>query len=334
METYDRRLPVYLVLDCSESMLGEGIEALNTGLTTLMMDLYGDPEALLKAWVSIITFSDRAEQTVPLSPLLGLHLPELRVRPGTALGDALRLLSKAIDTEVHTTTPTRKGDWKPLVFLLTDGMPTDEWEQDAVDFARKKSANVIAIGCGEEADLHVLQQVADVVIQTSDSSESFRDLFLWISSSVSTVSQAVAVGPQAGITLDKLPDELSLVTAVVPKGDKRELLMFLALRCSTTARPYLIRYKADGPGYTPVRVHNIDEDYFRSKTNQTFTLDSTQVFGVLPCPYCTHTSAGNCACGGLMCLDPDTGSTVCPHCEQTCYFGEGGGDFSLSGRMG
>lgn len=44
----------------------------------------------------------------------------------TALGEALKLVSNKIDTEVEKTTTEQKGDWKPLVFIMTDGIPTDD----------------------------------------------------------------------------------------------------------------------------------------------------------------------------------------------------------------
>ena len=55
-ESVGRRLPVYLVLDCSGSMSGEPIEAVCQGVKALVADLRTDPQALETAYLSVITF--------------------------------------------------------------------------------------------------------------------------------------------------------------------------------------------------------------------------------------------------------------------------------------
>lgn len=43
---YNRRLPIYLLLDCSESLAGGPLEAVAQGVASLLADLRGDPMAL------------------------------------------------------------------------------------------------------------------------------------------------------------------------------------------------------------------------------------------------------------------------------------------------
>ena len=57
MSDYIRRLPVYLLLDCSGSMSGEPIEAVKQGIKALLTELKGDPQALETACLSVITFN-------------------------------------------------------------------------------------------------------------------------------------------------------------------------------------------------------------------------------------------------------------------------------------
>ena len=77
-------------------------------------------------------------------------------------------LLDCLKNEVKKTTPTQKGDYKPLVFLLTDGQPTDKWKP-AAEAVRKannpKIANIYAIGCGPDVDTNILRQITDIVLQ-------------------------------------------------------------------------------------------------------------------------------------------------------------------------
>ncbi len=117
-EALVRRLPVYLVLDTSGSMSGEPIEAVKTGLQTLISALRQDPNALGSAYLSVITFDSSARQVVPLTEVAAFKAPEIRATGTTALGEALTLLAASIERDVVKGSAEQRGDWKPLVFLI------------------------------------------------------------------------------------------------------------------------------------------------------------------------------------------------------------------------
>src|SRR5258707_3567670 len=108
-EFIGRRLPVYLVLDCSGSMSGEPIEACRQGLKALLADLRGDPQALETAYLSVITFGSTAQQVCPLTELVAFQEPALTASGSTALGEALTVLREAVTREGRTSTPFPKG---------------------------------------------------------------------------------------------------------------------------------------------------------------------------------------------------------------------------------
>ena len=96
MADFSRRLPVYLLLDCSGSMMGEPIEAVRQGVKALLSELKGDPQALETAYLSVITFDSTARQTTPLTELLLFKEPQLNASGATALGEALEILMDCI----------------------------------------------------------------------------------------------------------------------------------------------------------------------------------------------------------------------------------------------
>ena len=146
-----RRLPVYLLLDTSGSMYGEPIEAVKNGVQTLISTLRSDPYALETAYISIITFNSSAQQVTPLTELAAFQQPNIDASGCTALGGALELLSQKIDSEITKTTAEVKGDWRPLIFIMTDGVPTDDISRGLAEFKKRKCGMVVACAAGQGA---------------------------------------------------------------------------------------------------------------------------------------------------------------------------------------
>jgi uncharacterized protein YegL len=197
-------------------MTGEPIESLKNGVQVLISSLRQDPYALETAWLSVITFSTAAQQLVPLTELSTFQMPDLQAAGTTSLGEALNLLAQKVDTEVARTTSEQKGDWKPLVFIMTDGEPTDDWQRGLDEYRKRKFGMVIACAAGQGANTNVLKQVTDTVVQldTADSS-TIKSFFKWVSASISTGSQKVESGGQEVTGLNELPPPPPEVNVVV-----------------------------------------------------------------------------------------------------------------------
>jgi len=211
-----RRLPVYLLLDTSGSMSGEPIGAVKNGVQMLVSILRQDPYALETAFLSLITFDSAAKQVVPLTELAAFQMPNIAANGMTELGAALSLLARCIETEIVKTTSDVKGDWKPLIFIMTDGSPTDDWQKGLNELKKMKTGVIVACAAGPQADTSILKQITEVVVQLDTADEStIKAFFKWVSASVSTGSQKVEQGQKEVGGLDDLPPPPPEVNVVI-----------------------------------------------------------------------------------------------------------------------
>lgn len=192
------RLPVYFVIDCSGTMHGEKIASVRRGVAAICETLKRDPRSAATVYISGIWFNDRADRT-PLMPIGTFALPDaehMRVLGKTALGAGLRVLNQALDADLvrGERGPDGKtvqgGDYRPMVFVMTDGQPSDPdvWPREAALLRSRTTfcpLRVIGLAIGEDADVEVIGQVADVVLKTQDElTLSLGDYFDWVSDSV------------------------------------------------------------------------------------------------------------------------------------------------------
>ncbi len=206
-----RRLPVYLLLDCSGSMAGEPIAAMEMGIRALLADLRSDPQALETVWLSVITFASMAEQIIPLTDIHDFLPPDLSAGGTTALGEAIELLADRIRAEVRVTQPNQKGDWKPLVFILTDGEPTDTWQKTVENFRFRGLATIIACGAGPSVNDSTLTRLGDKVVRLKDTQPGTLGAFMkWVSASVSATNQSLGTRAPAGSQLPDAPESAGL----------------------------------------------------------------------------------------------------------------------------
>ena len=211
-----RRLPVYLLLDTSGSMSGEPIEAVKNGVQIMISSLRQNPQAIETAFLSVITFDSVAQQIIPLTDLASFQMVNISATGVTALGEALKLVAHKIETEVQKTTTEQKGDWKPLVFIMTDGIPTDDWQSGLNEFKKSRVAFTVACAAGGGADTNILKQITDNVVSldTADSA-SIGKFFQWVTASIGVSSTKVEDSGKEVTGLNELPPPPSELNIVV-----------------------------------------------------------------------------------------------------------------------
>ncbi|MDR1038448.1 MAG: VWA domain-containing protein [Deltaproteobacteria bacterium] len=316
-----RRLPVYLLLDISESMIGPPLESLQNGVKVMVRTLMKNPYAAETLHVGVITFAGRAETAVPLTDLMSFTPPRLSVRPGTSLGAALRRCRISIDRDVEVNTLQRKGDFKPIVFVMTDGEPTDEW-RDAARELRERSPRptVISVGCGDEADFDVLRELSggDAVRVDDLTPESIQSLFAWVSTSLDATSRA----PGSGVDLSKAPlgRGLTLVKKGEAVGRNACSRLFLNVTCAETGKMYVAVYRAPASGntYTFLGAHKAPDDFCSDGEARGAVESGIRLIGNQECPYCGAKTLFTCkVCKNTYCFRYGPKTVDCPGCDKT-----------------
>lgn len=199
-----RPLPVILMLDTSGSMQADGkIEALNAGLVELVDTLRAEDDGTGAIHIAVVTFGgDAARVDVPFSRVSGVAgIQPLQASGRTPMGGALDLVASMIeDREVI---PSRA--YRPTVALLSDGIPTDDWEtpmERLLKGERASKATRMALGIGADADRECLIKFAGSPdgVRRIDEASRIRDYLQFVSMSV--VARSASQDPNAPVTVD------------------------------------------------------------------------------------------------------------------------------------
>lgn len=96
------------------------------------------------------------------------------------LGEALELLARSIDEDVVPPSAGEKGDWKPIVFIVTDGEPCDDVRHGLDDLRRGCVDTIIACAAGQDTSLEPLRILTDDVIRLDTAgSHTFESFLRW-----------------------------------------------------------------------------------------------------------------------------------------------------------
>ena len=211
-----RRLPIFLLIDTSGSMHGEPIEAAKNGISSMLESLKDDPYALETVYLCLITYDREAIVRVPLTELDHFVPPNLPVpeTSPTNTGAALKKMMDLCDKEVRKSIPSsasspdgEKGDWMPVVILVTDGSPSDtmDFEEAIERLKRYRFANFIALAAGPAAKVDPLKRLTkDVFTMSSMTQATFSEFWKWVSTTVERQSQT-ADNPKAHEEPQALP---------------------------------------------------------------------------------------------------------------------------------
>ncbi len=185
------RCPVLLLLDNSGSMSGERIRQLNEGLQEFQRDLANDALAAKRCEIAVVSFGP-VREVMDFTSAEHFQAPTLKAEGATPLGEAVTRGLEMLRQRKEIIRQNGVGLYRPWVFLITDGGPTDAWQHAATAVQQgeaSKSFAFFSVGVAG-ADMVMLTQLNPARAPLSLSGVKFRELFQWLSASLKSVSQS------------------------------------------------------------------------------------------------------------------------------------------------
>jgi uncharacterized protein YegL len=190
-ENPEPRCPCVLVLDVSGSMNGAPIAELNAGLQVYKDELAADSLAAKRVEVALLTFGGSVDLVSDFCTASSFVAPTLSSRGDTPMGAAINQALDLLTQRKEVYRANGIAFYRPWVFLITDGGPTDAWQaaaQRVREGEAKKSFAFFSVGV-QGAQMDILAQISSREPLKLDGLR-FRDLFQWLSNSQQSVSKS------------------------------------------------------------------------------------------------------------------------------------------------
>lgn len=202
VENPTARIPICLVLDVSGSMAGPPIDELQAGVDLFFKAIREDDVAQYAAEIAIVTFGGGVQKKLDFLAVGRQQVPDLYADGDTPMGEAVLMALDLLEARKSEYRNAGVDYFQPWMVVMTDGQPTDSIDLASTrirGLVQSKKLTVFPIAIGEGADIGQLSRLSPTRPPLRLQGLNFREFFLWLSRSVSRVSQST---PGESVTLD------------------------------------------------------------------------------------------------------------------------------------
>lgn len=208
-----RPLPVIILADVSGSMQADNkIGVLNGAIREMIDSLKGEGSLRAEVHFAVITFGgDGALSHLEFTKASNTSWTNLSAAGRTPMGDAFVKVKDLVENK--DIIPGRS--YAPTIVLLSDGIPTDEWQQplkDLLSSPRAAKAFRIAMSIGaEENGKKVLEKFLDdseLDVFEANQARDIKKFFKFVTMSVSQRAQSVNPNQVVSVNFDDNEEDL------------------------------------------------------------------------------------------------------------------------------
>jgi uncharacterized protein YegL len=209
----DPRVACVVLVDVSQSMQGEAIEALERGFAAFTGYLHNDAVAGKRVEVAVVTFGTAATVLVPMQEARSVRPAPFTAAGTTNMAAGIHLAMDIIEDRKQAYKMAGLQYYRPWVLVLTDGKANlggfDEavGRLNAAETAR--GVTVFGVGVGPRVDYQQLERLSLQRGPAPLDGLRFEALFEWLSASLSSVSNSTEYGHDDE-ALGAMSDRISL----------------------------------------------------------------------------------------------------------------------------
>ena len=205
-----RPLPVIILADISGSMHADNnIGILNTAIREMINSLSGEGSLRAEVYIAVITFGKAgAKAHLPFNKASDISWNDLEANGTTPMGEAFTMAQNLIENKEIIS----GRSYAPTMVLLSDGRPTDDYEQPLLDLLsspRAAKAFRMAMSIGANDDQNVLEEFlgdSDLPVFQANEARQIQKFFKFVTMSVSQRVQSVHLNKVENNSLNVIAD--------------------------------------------------------------------------------------------------------------------------------